>query len=494
MFSHTLCCLLILELIVVSSAGIPPSDNETKEEQKDSEGSQSLHALERLAKSNRQAYIIWNVTNNYIHSEKINETCVTELQKDSKLIPFYLVNITLRESQTILQLNYFGSDMWLFEHNQINHHAQFLHDNRTKILADQEIYLSTIEDLTADFLDESNENICVSDSLCGCISRRHLRVYISFFPNYKEHTHRLWNFIVFKSYVEPFFRIIVIIIGMILNSTLLFIFIREKSMRTESNILILNLVISNIITLLAYIPSNYISKYVSAFEEGHEFTAIEVLTVSGNALTILFLNIQRYFQVSWVLNGNDRSCVSTPSYRCAIYLAVLWTWSIVFAIFLGVIDPMSGLVLGVLLYFLIYIFVFSVVMSIFNSLTTRKLHRAAKEGKTSTEFQHITGSGVILCLTIVYYSTHIPFYIYRVFETVAMGMLTNIFIPTTFRIIIFFLHLVFFSYPCVNVFVLYKASSAYRNLFNKYLFRFWYSPGESKYVTMSSVRNIDPEE
>ena len=473
----------------IQNPAVLESSSQNGEEQPE----QKLQVLQQLVKTNKEANILWDISNKYniLKAEELNMTCLSELQKDSKLIPFYVISVTLQQNEELMsnyiirRYHYFGSEGSL--------NTEDLYKNKTEILNDQQIYLSILEDLIKDLpFDDGNEKLCVSDSLCGCIPVNRIQYYRMNFNLLKENRQGLSDFLMFKNYIEPIFRAILVIIGMVLNCTLILIFIKEKSIRNESNMLILNLAICNVIALIAYIPTNYIDQYEKTLG-GRGFTAVELLTVSLNALTVLFLNIQRYFEVSRVLNTDGKSCISSPIFRSLTYLIVLWSWSILISIFCGLVDTRAAIFLEILIYFLFYAFALSLVLSIFNSLTARKLHRAAKDGKASTEFQHIIGSGVVLSLTVLYYSIHIPFFIYKIFELILSDFFLDIYAPGTYRLIIFFIHIIFFLYPCVSIVVLYKASSNYRNFFQKYLFQCWYNPGESKYVTMSSVRNNDPE-
>lgn len=177
--------------MIASSAGIPPRDDENEEHQR-------LHTFEELVKSNRKAHVIWNITNKYDMFDigNVSETCVCELQKDNRLIPYYLVNITLRSSQDMMRSNYLGKYIKNLGGFEIGSHASELYDNGIKILEDEGIYLSTVESMVfMQVFYKFGENICVSQSSCGCLSLAELDIYALLFFEYKKFLAGLWKFI-----------------------------------------------------------------------------------------------------------------------------------------------------------------------------------------------------------------------------------------------------------------------------------------------------------
>ncbi|PSN34608.1 hypothetical protein C0J52_22023 [Blattella germanica] len=412
--------------------------------------------IEDLVETNELATVMFSISNKYNLTEKIDKTCINEISKNVNLIPYYIANITLVKATDLLRF-YWRNEYREYRGNELSFMKE-IYINRTKVVDDYEQYYRSLKiALKYSLAVPDDVDICFSGSNCGCVSRTEFRNYESKLNYFKD----------------------------------------QNTMRTESNLLIYNLCAINFLTLLVYLPIHYFCSYhLYDVDDRSEFIGAQIFIVSVNTLTILFLNIQRYFDVSRILNTNSAQNHLTPTARCSIYMTIIWGSSAVLGLCFAFMRTELAEALQSLLYFLVYVFVFSIVLAVFNSMTARKLQRAAEQGRNSEEFQHLTGASLILALTIVFYISHVLFFTYSMFEVVMGNMMYNIFnyVPLAFRIIIFTLHMIYFSYAWFNILILYKASSTYRDFFRMYLFRCWHKQETGQYVTMSSVQNNETQD
>ena len=455
--------------------------------------------LEELVKTNMDAYTIWNITHKYrtFNLGMTKDICMWDLQRKREVLPMYLLNITFNDTELFLE-DYTYREFKSYSGNELKY-ARLLHKNRTIVSRDMDKYF-TISKHVSNFkkkADENKELICISSSVCGCVQSSYFETFDVELDMFNSHTKHLWEFIMFGNYVDPIFRGISMLVGLILNGVLLYIFYKEDSVQTESNILILNMTVSNIIMLVFYIPVNYVGTYhLQDFgdDSTRPIIAVQILVLSANALTILFLNIQRYYDICRVLEPDNVKCKMTSKSRRVAYLTALWLWCILVALLFGSLHPYAAQTLQVILYFLVYVLAFSIILAVFNSMSARKLQQAAKRGNNVTDLKQVAGSGMILSLTATFYVTHMQIFILISYESLIDWMYMDFYNYTITRAVIFTLHVIFLLYPCINVLVLHKSCGTYRCLLNAYLFRCWYDPQERQYLTMVSVQSGDSRE
>ncbi|PSN30332.1 hypothetical protein C0J52_22919 [Blattella germanica] len=455
----------------------------------------SSKSSEELAHRNRLASIIWNITNKYgIFNSDIssNDSCLDELNSDHRLIAPYMVNVTLNE--TIIFLDDYSQYEFQYSSGNELAHALDLYENHSKIMKDQDVYFSAVLKVSEHMLERHNKTyVCHGNSTCGCIYKEILQNYGLQLSTFRVNQYALWEYILFGAYIDPFFSALIILIGLILNGTLIFAFAREKSVRREANVMIFSLILNNIIMLVVYIPIYYVHKtHRSQLFDKLAFYFVQIMVISVSSSTVLMLTVQRYFDVSRILTPTVRSFRLTGTMRSAFYFLLVWTWSISMAGLMGLHEDAA--VLDFVLYFLVYLFIYSVVKALFSALTSRKLQHAAENDQITGELHYVISSSVVVTLTLAYYIVHIPFFFFLPFDRSETERSVQYFFPTIVRVICFVFQQFFFSYPIINAIVLYQASSLFRRQFRKYLFRCWYDDEDGQYLTMSSLQNNEAQE
>ncbi|KAJ9584037.1 hypothetical protein L9F63_021614 [Diploptera punctata] len=207
-------------------------------------------------------------------------------------------------------------------------------------------------------------------------------------------------------------------------------------------------------------------------------------------------------------NGNDYYhskeliCISRSSCGCVkksyletfdveleVFKIVLWTWCIFASLPFLFVSTSAVEILKLFIYVLLYVLVLPIVLAVVITVTARKLQRVVEKGDGANSLKNIAGSGLVFSLTAVFYLTHMPFFVFNLYENLADWMYTDLYSSAAMRIFVFIFHLMNISYPCVNVIVMYKASGTYRCFLNEYIFRCWYNPQDRQYVTMTSVQS-----
>ncbi|PSN30327.1 hypothetical protein C0J52_22923 [Blattella germanica] len=335
----------------------------------------------------------------------------------------------------------------------------------------------------------SEEYFCLLKSnlsyRCDCFDPRNFMPDNYFDIRVTRNFNFLQTYITFGTIVDPIIFLLIILIGVVLNGTLLISFFKESSIRTEYHIIILNIVINNLITLLVYLPLRFEAKYNGS--EHYVDIAIEFFVISVNWFSILNLHIKKYYDISRILKPQTSGFKLTSRQRCILYTSFIWICSI--GIVCSTLLTEWGRFFQFFIYLVIYLFTFPLVMAIFSCLTSSVFQNAVKQGRSSSEVEKIISSNVNVLLTITHYLVCIPFVI-----VTFIVYLRQIFIFTQelsdhllFTIMLTYLCL-FPSWTCL---ILYNCSSLYRNLFRKYLFRCWLANDDDTYVTMSSLRHAE---
>lgn len=481
---------LLLSSVATRAQDVLDHSSSTQHEQ--------IETLRELAEKDHLGSIIWKITNKYsiFNPNNTDDDCLEELTADHTLTAPYLINVTLNESQTFLdeytELEFYYSRS---KGNQLGH-AYDLYENHTQIIQDQDEYLSAVKGVLEKLETTFNKCfLCPPNSTCGCVETEVLEKYEIELSRFRENHYALWEYIAFGTYIDPVFRTFMILIGVLLNGTVVYIFIKDKSIRRESNALVFNLVVNNLIMLLIYIPMNYVYKsHRAVLSDRLAFYLIQIIVISASATTTLILNIQRYVDVCRIVAPSVGGCKLNSQGRTIAYVASVWVWTMTITLLTSFAEVDNIIALEFSVYLLIYIFIYSILHAVFSALTSRKLQRAAERGQISTELKYITSSSVCVSLIVAFYLVHLPFFIFVPFDRLEGERSVQYFYPTVVRVLGFVFYQLLFTYPSVNALIMYKASSEFRRSFQKHLCKCWQKSDEGEYLTMSSFQRAEAQE
>ncbi|XP_021929095.1 uncharacterized protein LOC110834342 isoform X1 [Zootermopsis nevadensis] len=341
-------------------------------------------------------------------------------------------------------------------HFSLNNYFTFPLNNSFHVVSERKVYLETM-----------NESI--HKDYVSAIKKQELKM-------------------IFQYYVYPTVYLVILVLGVVGNGVLIFVFAKHKKIRTTPNIMIFNLALVDVVNLFINSPLYYISKYHSQwmYLGGYGcrvFATFRFLNHTIIELSIVALSVQRYCAVaSTMRKARTRQRLSARA-RTLTFILTVWLIALVFSlppsiVFEypnGVCFPLvkSQIVVKVLdiFYFVFFCFVLPISMAVFSVMTARKLRQSVLNipGELRYKTQEITryrSAKVVTALAITYAISHIPRSIW--FFLVSFYHLDRH--EMKFMCIDEVTNYLILSNSCLNPFALYIASRNFRRLFNRHLF------------------------
>ncbi|XP_069703170.1 C-X-C chemokine receptor type 6-like [Periplaneta americana] len=293
--------------------------------------------------------------------------------------------------------------------------------------------------------------------------------------------------------------IIFFIIGVIGNSVLLLIFSRHKEMRTATNLIILNLTITDMLDLLCNLLLFYLFQLNEYWVFGTTMCQMYLLmcytVVYASIYSVVAMYVQRCVVLTRISNPQASNRPSRRKLYCALMLIIVWVISIILAIYpLGytITDKGCGtdwenrlFVRTFRLRELILLFVIPfIVIAISSCLTARVLNRSI--GFEEVRRGKILSLKVVIALTLVFtfsYGTH------NVLLCVNEYLIDT---PNKLRLTMFITYLLTFSDACFNPIALFVTSSTFRRYMKKYLL-FWISSSKAKRNAVTYVASVETQ-
>ncbi|PSN40083.1 hypothetical protein C0J52_18249 [Blattella germanica] len=337
----------------------------------------------------------------------------------------------------------------------------------------------------------SNENQCYDSK------------YYKFIQVQVENLNKMYSEVetlfIFQRYIEVVILIIITGLGFIMTGTLMFIFIRHKEVRSEPNMIVLNIAFCDLLIITTY-PIPYIA--VNYFYESKvivEFYILFALTIPySSGVSILALSVQRII----IVTGCMQKCCFAKNmkwFRIFIFIFIAWGPVLIFLtsyIFIGIPQlyghnsiqqPDNSVSLTVLIIasiIMFFLFMFNVICTpllttVINCITSCKLRQTARnmpgeiQGTCGSQQQaRYRSAKVIYCLCLVFWLTHVPF-------NVGSGMVSiqenlHDLSSLKFKYWLCALHGLFCSNAVTNPLALIMMSKQFRKLFERYLLKcFW---------------------
>jgi hypothetical protein len=279
---------------------------------------------------------------------------------------------------------------------------------------------------------------------------------------------------------------LILIIGLIGNCTMLVIFALHSEIRKPSDLLILNLVISDILNII----TNIIPHFVTELNSVDPFlnygvltcqiiTGLEFTSIGSSAWNVVAFSIQRY-RVFIMSSGNlDRKICCVPNKRFTfICIAAVWILAVALAVpnsldagvyVNGACSYLSD-VQYILYRLLAYGVIPLVIITILYTLTAGRLARSARgmpgeiQGLGTQKRARIKSAKVLISLTVVFALSYMPYFLISYFAK--LGIIHENSISEYVGALIFFL---LFVNSAVNPVAIYISSANYRKYFNRYL-------------------------
>jgi gastrin-releasing peptide receptor len=302
--------------------------------------------------------------------------------------------------------------------------------------------------------------------------------------HYQDVREKLENELLFGSYINPVVYGVILLVGLVGNGTVLFIFAQVKDVRTKYNVTIFNLVIGDILNLLINIPLHYMVHYSSAFGKltglwCHIFAMTRFLFFAVSALSVVSLSIQRYVitvHTLWRPRILGNSC---------LYVVSVWVLAILVSLpeafnvsdRNGVCSSYSTIRRKIfsLLNFLLYCVTCPSIMAAFSILTARRLHNSTRDVpsqlcNTNTEQSRKRSARVLTALALAFLISYLPTFTWNFVDYWFQGEIFELPDIVSVSIDNVAYHLLFLN-VCFNPVALYIVSSTFRKAFIMYMFR-----------------------
>ena len=287
-------------------------------------------------------------------------------------------------------------------------------------------------------------------------------------------------FVFFKTYIDPAMYVVIIIIGLILNGTLLLIFARHREIRTTANIMILHLAICDVLNICINGPIHYVFPYYgydiqNRFICGSLVVARQLLSCIS-ALSLVALSIQRFCATFPRIHGIflNNKCI------IGLFVVLVWVLSLgmslppifmeeVFEHFCSSYKNIEAARAMVLLSTISYCVVFLAFIVIFNLLTARRLRRSAQqipgENLHKVKNSREKSANVMTSLCVLYIVSYVPHWVWcTVVYCYELNRHTGVVLFTEYL----FKYLLF-AHACFNPVALYISSSVFKKLFRRYM-------------------------
>ena len=286
-----------------------------------------------------------------------------------------------------------------------------------------------------------------------------------------DHMHRVtWRIYIFQKYIQHVITFIIFTSGLLMTGTLLFIFIRHKEMRSEQNMIVMNIAICDFIAITVLYPMQYLIYNFSFTEIMFTYRYIAILISSSSCLSILALGIQRLVLVS----SSTKSYQSKRSRRWRIFIFVVSVWSPGFVWLCSLkiviefiaIDPVFIIEIPIVFFSC----VLPIVITIINCVTSYRLRRSAKQmpgeyipqGQAQPRYR---SARVVHFLCLLYWVSHFPFVLAVLYENSSSDH------EFVVKYVICTVNSLFYLNAVFNPLALTIMSRSFRSFYKKYIFQ-----------------------
>jgi hypothetical protein len=433
-----------------------------------------------LMKSDRFAFIMWNVTNKHAGFERSDESvekCLEEFEYKTEIIAAYFVSSTVRENGYFLRtfINQISKYSYLHDLRAV----QNFYDKFKYVLEDQRLYHATLKEVIQNMTLEIQFMIyCSQKRFCGCFSSHDVARYEEQLSSLTQYNFLLNMYLAFGYYVDPIIRSILIATGLILNCTILTIFAKHKCINSICDFMGMNISVNAILILIVYVPLHYIHMYYSSILPRAEssynslFVAVQTALISVSAISLLTLKAQHHIKA---LISSYQLSTGWQNAFCGL---AVWLVSFSVAALTYILNgyPNIGHVLGPLVYLLLYILILPIAINMLKPDT--------ENIPDNPEEEKAIPSSVIAKLSKTFWVTHLPLLIWLLFEALCGFIFRLVSINYVYVEMMFFY--VYFSHTSVNALVLCREYFVSRKFPFGCLFRCWYRPSAQENVMMDT--------
>lgn len=265
------------------------------------------------------------------------------------------------------------------------------------------------------------------------------------------------------------------IAAIVVNGLLVFIFIRHREIRTDRNIIILNLAVADILAVLSNASLQIIFVYGGTFDNARIYyrvmdCCLEV-TTGVCIYSIVGLSVQRYCAV--VPSYKDNDCVLSRCFNSTLFVCVLWIAACVPKVIEFSIE--MGLRAWAMRNLVLYCVIPAVCMATFYVMTSWRLKQSVRKipGEAlrheTVRNARVRSSNVLMALVAVFVVSYTPIQLFRFIELWFYGG------GYLFDYIDVIAYSLLSLNSCFNPVALYVASGTFRKYYNRYICCQWNS-------------------
>jgi hypothetical protein len=259
------------------------------------------------------------------------------------------------------------------------------------------------------------------------------------------------------------------------NGLLIFIFIRHREMRSDRNIIILNLAVADILSVLCNASLQILFMSGKTFQDMRiYFRIIDCLleiTTGVCIYSIVVLSVQRYFAVLPTYNCSN--CGLSRRFNSYLFVCVLWVAGCVPQI-IHVTSKM-GLRAWAMRNLILYCVIPVVAMATFYFMASWRLRQSARNmpgeavSQETPRNARMRSSNVLIALIAVFFISYTPIQLFRFIELWFYGG------GYLFDYVDLIAYSMLSLNSCFNPVALYVASGSFRRYYNRYLYDRWKS-------------------
>jgi hypothetical protein len=291
---------------------------------------------------------------------------------------------------------------------------------------------------------------------------------------------------ILRRYVDPAVYSIILVVGLLGNGMLFFLFIRHRKLRTAANVMIINLAVCDILNLGVNAPLHSYFHYEGGSLESvascRFVLALRQFLRCTGALAVIAVIAQRFSIIVpafRILSSNHRTPVNFT------FLSIITVWVLPLPIawptmylpdFYGPIcyfgKEETGLSYIIVLNFFLYCLIMPSLMFGFSTLIARRLRKSVRD--MPGEIRHVMQeqlrnrfARMTMALAIVFVITYLPF---QVWVLLARWVRVDKNTPIMIYALYLSKHLLFAN-GCFNPIALFTVSSNFRRLFIRYFSR-----------------------
>ncbi|XP_069670259.1 phe13-bombesin receptor-like [Periplaneta americana] len=290
--------------------------------------------------------------------------------------------------------------------------------------------------------------------------------------------------------IKPAAQILEFVVGIVGNGVLLLVFARHKDMRTAPNVTVLNLTVSDFLSLLINVLVFRLVEIQGTWELGlgvcRLYRFLRQLCLGVSVYSIVVISVQRYLAMNDFLTRRGFGCRIVKNFDSILLILSVWIIGSILSVDVtmnAVIyenrcvsdDPSNSesfLKRVITVDFVAFCIVPFIIIAFTSTVTAKRLKKSVKimpgegTGQDKVKKARVLSSNILIALAVVFAICYIPYYLF-IFIHYWFELKLDV---SVYRVISFVTFTLIFANGCFNPIAVYVASRKYRRYMNLYLF------------------------